>query len=105
MPFFQKLFCVIVIGIGSILLAGCATSNKKDYGNSMQSIGGKAQELGEQWTEGEELIGEGNKLVKQSMMDKAKGENMIKKGMQMQAESERMFKETYQRIYQNSPNR
>lgn len=102
MFFSKKLFCIIAIS----LAVGCSTSsNKKDYGNSMQSVGGKAQELGGRWDEGSELIEEGNKLIKQSQVDKAKGDGMVKKGMQMQAESERVFKETYQRAYQNAPNR
>ncbi|MDD5215437.1 MAG: hypothetical protein PHQ03_07880 [Methylococcales bacterium] len=101
----QKLFSFVVMGM-ALQLSGCSTSSsKKDYGNSMQSVGGKAQELGDRWAEGGDLIEEGNKLIKQSQLDRVKGENMVKKGLQIQAESEKIFKETYQRVYQNAPNK
>ncbi len=102
MIIFRRLFfCLLIL----FFCASCSTSSKKDYGSNMQSVGGKAQELGDRWNEGGDLIDEGNKLIKQSQIDKVKGENMVKKGLQIQAESENVFKETYQRVYQNAPNR
>lgn len=94
----MKFYLVVLSG----LLIACSTTNSGNQGKNMYRIGSKATELGDRWNEGEEMVKEGQKIIQQSQIDKAKGENLVKKGTQIQNECERLFRDSVQNGFQPS---
>lgn len=102
----NNLFTLSMILFVSLFLSACGSSPKKmTFGDKLKNQGTEVQVLGEQWSNGEEMISEGKALIEdgeealedgESLVSKGrskieKGESMIRKGQRLKDEAERGY--------------
>lgn len=74
---------ILVLVIVCIGLASCATDREPTYGERIQDEGSSLKAVGEQWSEGEELVTKGEKRLKDGQDRLNEGERMIEEGRDM----------------------
>lgn len=103
----KTLFSGTAAILAATLLAGCAGSDRDDFGSRLEMQGGKVADIGEQWTEGEEAILRGREMIEdgedeiddgEDMVADGKrkvrrGEDMIREGERMKREAEEAYRE------------
>ncbi len=97
---------LIVSFIVFLALGACSSTKEKTFGEKLMGQGAEVGEIGEKWSDGDELLTDGAELIEdgeediedgESLISKGKskvrkGESYIKKGTKMKADAEEAYR-------------
>lgn len=90
MPSMIKIMLIILVCIG---LTACATDREPTYGERIQDEGSSLKAVGEQWSEGEELVKKGEERLEDGQNRIREGERMIEEGRDMIKEGTELMRD------------
>tara|TARA_R110002073_G_scaffold313274_2_gene485113 strand:+ start:616 stop:948 length:333 start_codon:yes stop_codon:yes gene_type:complete len=85
-------FTFIVTFIVLLVLGACSSTKENSFGDKLIGQGAEVREIGEKWSDGEELIAEGAELIEDGEDDVADGESLISKGKSKVSKGESFIK-------------
>lgn len=109
----QDILSIALVVAAATLLSACASGPDPDsFGGRLQVAGGEVAVIGKQWSEGEEQILEGRKLIEVGQDDIEDGEDLagdgrakVRRGEDLVAEGERQKRQAEEayRLRQMTP--